>query len=117
MAIRKVSDYRIAQRQGAGYVLFKLINSNGTVTDWIGWQYIPPAQLASLHSILMTNNAYYDDVLRIFTTGGLLSVSESAMSEIMVLNPAGIKTLIKAKEKPRQNASDKKNKKLKTKRS
>ena len=69
MSLRKVADYRIAQRPGAGYVLFKLFNPDNTITDWIGWQYVPPGQLASLHGILMTGNAYYDDVLKIFISG------------------------------------------------
>lgn len=107
MSLRKVADYRIAQRPGAGYVLFKLFNPDNSITDWIGWQYVPPGQLASLHSILMTNNAYYDDVIKIFTTGSPRAELNQPL-EIMALNPLGItkpipKTIKKAKPKTKRS--------------
>ena len=97
MSLRKVADYRIAQRPNAGYVLFKLTNPDGSITDWIGWQYVPPAQLASLHSILMTGNAYYDDALRIFTTGGATAAAMGDAAGALALDPTGVIPIQQAK--------------------
>lgn len=97
MSVRKVADYQIAQDSGAGWVLFKLINTNGSITAWIGWKYIPLAQLGSLHQIFMTGNAFYDDVNDRFFAGNHHLVDGKATKKTFTVNPKGVTPIHKAK--------------------
>lgn len=69
MAVRKIAEYRLGQDRASGLVVFKLRNSDGTITDWVGggnWIPVPFAQFASLVGMLTTGSASYDDSRGVF---------------------------------------------------
>lgn len=64
MAILKITEYQIGQDKAAGFAGFKVKKSDGSISDWIGspWFRVPFPQFSSLVVILMSGNAFYDDV-------------------------------------------------------
>ena len=117
MALLKVADFRTSQDGQSGYVLFKVIQSNGSISNWIGWQFVPIAALASLQNILNSGNAYYDTESRIFTTGPRMAPVFEGLVEELALNPEGIENPIKIKRNEGERVKSKTNKKGKSKNS
>ena len=85
MAVLKIAEYRLAQDQKGGFVAFCVLNTNGSISDWIGggWRPVPITQFASLIGMLTTNNAYYDDAKGMFLMGtkNALAISTKSISE------------------------------------
>ncbi len=95
MALLKVADFRTAQDGQSGYVLFKLTQPDGSISKWIGWQYVPIAGLASLQNILSSQHSYYDTEAKIFTTRSARESVSDNLLKALTLNPRGIQTPIK----------------------
>lgn len=109
MPLLKVADFRTSQDGQSGYVLFKLIQSDNSISNWIGWQYVPIAALASLQNILNSGNAYYDTESKIFTTGSIMALMSDNLSETLSLNPEGVEIPIEIEKKNIERGKSKTN--------
>lgn len=72
MPVLKIAEYRLAQDPHGGFVLFSLVNPDGSITEWLGGKWIPVPfnQLSSMIGILTTGNAFFDTERKAFLVSG-----------------------------------------------
>jgi len=68
MSLFKIAEFRLAQDSKSGFISFKIINPDGSISGWVGkdWIPVPFVQFTSLVTILTTGNAYFEDKDHLF---------------------------------------------------